>query len=296
MVMGGLMQLIAYGAQEVYWRPNQNQAQAQEWVGYNQGFKRKTKANHRVRFFYKNVKNRNNTQAPIDKTKRPIQPYTNPEPGYVYTSSVKIYPAQPAQVTPVVPKRKGPTQKQRAINNFGWRKIGKFEVFFKEKLRFDRMSNQIVNFSSCKNTWSNKHKLINLCQNIKPIITKKLKTRPSLKYPVYFNAQLNNLFATNPIESLHRVTSKHAKIIKQTDISVHIAKRELKNQECPITLNEITSQYIQCHICLTTYDYCEDIIQWYKSNPRCAYCTNSMRKPIQPIDLYYNQIYEKLKN
>jgi hypothetical protein len=293
MVMGGLMQLVAYGGQEVFWRHNdQGQGQAQGWVGYNQGFKRKSKANHKVRFFYKNVKNKNNKQ-PKPETNKPKQAYTNSEPGYIYTSSVRIYPAQNTITNNVAPKRKTISQKQRAINSFGWRKIAKFEVFCKEKLSYDRKCNQIVNFSSYKNTWSNKKKLIDLSQTIKPIITKKLKTRPSLKRNVYLTALLNNLSVTNPIESLYRLTSKHFKLIKQTDISVQWTKRVLKNSECPISLCEITTQYIKCSTCETTYDY-SNTIDWFKINKKCAYCTNKI--DITPQNLYYNPIYELLKN
>ncbi len=245
-MFGGLMQLIAYGAQYIY-IGNQYD---------DQGYYQQRKKKKRIRFFYDKIKNR---KKPVkEKQNVQIQPNNKPnEPGYIYESSLPKY--KPSLCTDPGNMRKSifipkSSPIKRARINFGWKKVNNLNQF-------------ILN------------KKIPLNQSI---LTKFVNKTNFMKKIVL-------------LEAMGRIANAvrlHGLILKEIDISNPICKNEIKNTECPITLTEITNQYIQCDNCKLCYDY-EGTEQWFNFNQYCSYCTQPISKT--PQILQYNLIYRYLQ-
>jgi hypothetical protein len=94
---------------------------------------------------------------------------------------------------------------------------------------------------------------------------------------------------------LNALLLTHMDILKEIDICEPTVVPVLKNIECPITYNNITSDFIECPVCKTCYDYSDEKVnQWFLSRKKCCICratVNTAAKNIQG----YNTIVYKLK-
>ncbi len=209
----------------------------------------------KIRFFYDKIKNR---KKPA-KEKQNVQIQPKPEyyePGYIYESSLPKY--KPTFST-------DPGQMRKSIF----------------KLKSSPSKRARINFGWRKVNYFNQF-----------FLSKKNIRDEYIRKVLY--SKIDIIKKIGLIESIVPTIKKHTQMIKQIDVTNHIIINEIKNTECPITLKQITNEYIQCDNCKICYDY-EETINWFRANPYCSYCTLDISNFEEPHILQYNKLYKFLR-
>ena len=301
---GGLMQLVAYGVQDVYLG---NYPQHQ--LDYRDGYVFNNNNQHRPareRFFYKYKHNKANLSNKKNNT--PIQ-HKHRESGYVYNNyngyngyNIRPIPMhqptnqQTNQLTNQLinqptnqPKSKNLPNKIK--NTIHWRILANLGGFIKRKninnivldkylirpntkLHYDKFAFVekikpiIYNIQTRSRTFSNLKKYFNKFINYKIFALSGLFNLLDLKTTStnqYFFDNINN-----NIQIKHYIINNF--IFDQQTTTFNLSnKNTMKNTECPISTDEITDKYIECQNCLYCYEYNTCKI-WLEQKSTCPMC------------------------
>lgn len=268
--MGGLMQLVAYGAQEVYLQGN-------PVINWTYGSKPK-----KTQFFYDKIKNPKYSKK--SKYNWEFQ-FTKPKPESNY-DQVKV------------PKIKKTNMFTRAQKNYPQNIRDKINQMCKVKKYYNQLIEKYIG-NPDKVKFYNKVKLI---ESVKPIVHTINKHKHLRTCTNYFVGNIN-LFgfylANNNIvlttKKLSELMLLHSFLILQLDINEPIIAPKLKNTVCSITLETISNEYIECPTCFNCFDYShENVISWFSTHNKCAVCKQTFNYEVKHVG-GENQIYNELK-
>jgi len=295
MAGGGLMQLIAFGAQDSFMSSYTH--------GHSTTFNSGKHKKHK--FFYKTIKSKSwvesknkehyfnkNTQYQFTKPKPQLQKSV-PEIKYN-----KIQLHQP---------NKQQTILQKANKHFGPVFIKNMNAHLKRKAITNEILDKYV-VSLRQFNFSKKHEMLDKIRPVVTILRKQVHMKYSLEYFIWKNfyvGQIRKLGQnmenfTNSIQNLDRLLVLHQFLINQIDLTAPIVKPELKNKICPISLDVITDKYVECATCKICYDYSnESTCHWLSSNCKCAVCKQSFIPEVKNVhgeNVLYNELKKNAKN
>ncbi len=270
--MGGLMQLVAYGAMDVYLTGN-------PVIDWTYGSKPK-----KPQFFYDKIKNSNYSKK-IKKLKEQFQ-FTKPKPPSSNYDQVKI------------PKVKKQTMFSRAQKNFPQNIRNKLNGMLKVKKYYNQLIEKYIRNPNVFN-FNDKIKTI---ESIKPIVQtinkhKYLQTCTSyfvgdVNVPGFYRMNKNFIAYT---KSLSHLVLLHSFLIVQLDIDNPIIKPKLKDTICSITYETICNEYVECPTCSNCFDYSNDQVKyWFISHRKCAVCKQTFNPIVKHVG-GENHIYNELK-
>lgn len=273
--MGGLLQLVAYGAQGVGFFDN---------LSTTSNYKTKPR---RTQFFYKKIKNK------VKKAKTKTSSYVvnnnnSTENRYVYNNltamnNYKIELHKPEKYTL---KRKKTIYK--IIDS---QKMSYIKKSLQENLKINNLMLKLTNNKNIvfKLIGNNRYTMINKLLRLKQMLFNKLVLNT---YINKFNFSIEKILILSKfVPKLETTINKHHNIINTIDISEN-NKLKIKNTTCPITFNEIDYKYIECKVCSECFDY-DGTIDWFTSNPYCACCRSYIN--LGKNTFISNNIYNTLK-
>ena len=276
--MGGLMQLVAYGALDVHLK-NYGETNS---TTFNFGKKSSPQ------FFYDKVKKSLKTK----KDCKGVQ-FTKP----------KEKPKTPGEIFHV-PKIKKLNMFEKANKNFGGQIIRKFNIHInKRKIIGEILSKYVVSIT--RFNFSHKDKMIEMIRPVINMLRKQLYIRSSIDYFTSPRVKLLGLAKntenfTKNIKNLDSLLILHQFLINQIDLANPIVKIPLKNTTCPISLGEITNQYIECTTCKTCFDYSNHFTNsWFTQHNKCAVCRQQFQINIRHINgenIIYSELKKNAKN
>ena len=269
---GGLIQLVAYGAQNINNINNNNNNNNNNYI--------------KTKFFYKKIKNKKksmNTNKSVNNTNKSVNNILidryNQEK-YIGISDgsriIKIHEV-------IVKKVKNTVNKIIGTN--------KINLLRKTLCKNIAMNNLINSLTINKNMIIKKikdkrFKIINCLTRLNEMLVKRK----------WIQNMFINCLTYNKIKMIKNfnTTINHQKfVINKINISNEITtKIEIKNTICPITLNEINNCFIMCKVCKECYDY-DGTYKWFTYNSYCACCRSYMK--MEERYIYSNKIYEELK-
>ncbi len=268
--MGGLMQLVAYGAMDIYLQGNLD-------INWTYGSKSK-----KTQFFYKKIKKPNyskqsNSFSQFQFTK------PKPEPNYIQVKEPKI---------------KKSNMFTRAQKNYPQNIRDKINQMCKVKKYYNQLIEKYIG-NPDKIKFYNKVKLIELAKPIVHTINKHKYLQTYTEYfvgniniPAFYIANNNFISSTKKLSNLLVL---HSFLITQLDIDQPIIKPELKNTICAISYETIGNEYFECETCATCFDCSNPQVNaWFKTYSKCAIC----KQPFKPVVKHVggeNQIYCELK-
>ncbi len=285
MVGGGLMQLVAYGAQEVYLNNN--------FSGSN------NKHNKWTQFFYDKVKTKS-----THKIKDPGIQFTKSKSN----SNTGQQCIMDHLLNKLLKQKHNLNMYQRANKNFGGNTIKKFNHLIQKK----HYTNEVLSKYICslyKFNFSNKSQMINLIRPVINNIRKQLYLKSSLSY--FIGSRINNYSAfkfdlnmgnfTTHIKKMDQLLVTHQILLNNVDVEDRIGKSEImKNNICPITMEPIICEYVECDTCKTCYDYSNRYVEsWFNEKHRCPVCKQNFTIHIKHVageNIIYNELKKYTKN
>ncbi len=276
-MMGGLLQLVAYGAQDVYINNN--------WSNPT-GFNYKTKSK-KIQFFYKKIKNKAN-KIKNKITSHVIYNNNEPESRYVYnnTTSLNNYKIELHKSEKYAIKRK-----KTIYKIIDTQKMSYIKKSLQENLKINNLMCKLTNNKNIvfKLIGNNRYNMINKLSRLHQMLFNKLVLNT---YINKYNFSIEKILILSKfVPKLETTINKHYNIINTIDISEN-NKLKIKNTTCHITFNEINYKYISCGVCNECFDY-DGTIDWFKSNPYCACCRSYIN--IKQNTFIANNIYNTLK-
>ncbi len=257
--MGGLMQLVAYGAQDIYLGGNPTIS-----------FYKSSKPKH-TQFFYDKIKN-------------------NPPNGTNKQSLPQFKKSKTASEKSMLEHYLGsfwkPVKKlnmyQRAQKHFGSTTIVKMKSHINRMKHTNDILTKFVADTS-KFNFTKKDQMVNIIRPVINVMRNKLFLNQSKKYfsnqhidlyALYkFNLNMGNL--TSSVKKLDQLMVIHQILLANIEPEDRIIKNsdQMKNDICPITMEPINHSYIQCTTCNTCFDYDnQNVITWFKNKSICAVC------------------------
>ena len=146
---------------------------------------------------------------------------------------------------------------------------------------------------------------------IKPVITilrKQNHIRLGQKYFSNKQIEFSNIIGmgknmenfTKSIEKLDRLLILHQFLSYQINFANPIVKPQLKNTTCPISLGDISNEFIECTTCGTCYDYSNtSTVGWFSQHNKCAVCRQQFVISVKHVggeNVLYNQLKKNAKN
>ena len=275
-MLGGLLQLVAYG--------NQDLVVLRNWDGIETKYKN-NKAG-KCRFFYDKKRTKSKSKLKQDETRKS----GTRESEYVYSSNnnrrtpINVFQQQSVVTTNKIVVQKPLTVREKAIKYFKRCVIQKWEKFMEIKHAYDKRFARLF-YCTKQIRFYDKRYIIKRVNNIDFCITQMTKflAIPTgiRNYILYFERSF--------WDRMNNMLNKHQLIGSGKIEKAHI----LKNTECPITYIEITDLYLECKTCKSCFDY-NSTKHYFKTKKHCACCRAQLS--LTPFSLTRDEIYIYLKD